>query len=251
MPFTVKDNSRSTASHTMRTIAIDTSHTAGSVVARDGTALATRPLGESGEHARRIAAALEEAAAEAGWGLSDTQLVVVVRGPGSFTGLRVGIAAAKGIAWANVSRLVGVCGFEAIAQETALAADRLAGTAPTTIQIAFDAGRAEVYAATATPTAGQGPWQISPPRLLAADAWIADLPPGAHVSGPALATLQDRVAAAGHTIAPPEAWFPNATAAAEIGLARAAAGAFDDPFTLVPHYLRPSYADERVTLPAR
>jgi tRNA threonylcarbamoyladenosine biosynthesis protein TsaB len=235
----------------MRTIAIDTSHTAGSVVARDETALATRPLGAAGEHARRIAAALEEAAKEAGWRLSDAELVVVVRGPGSFTGLRVGVAAAKGIAWASAARLIGACGFEVVALETARAAARLAGRAPTTIEIAFDAGRAEVYAATATAMEGQSRWHISPPRLLAADAWIAELPPRSLVSGPALAATHDRAARAGHQIAEAEAWFPNATAASAIGLTRASAGDFDDPLTLVPHYLRLSYADERATLPER
>lgn len=235
----------------MKTIAIDTSHTAGSVVARDRGTLVARPLGVAGEHAKRIAAALEEAAAEAGWRLSDIELVVVVRGPGSFTGLRVGVAAAKGIAWASAAKLVGVCGFEVIAQETARVAGRLAGNAPTTIEIAFDAGRTEVYAATATRTGGQSPWHIGPPRLLLADAWIAELPPRSLASGPALATIQDRVAKAGHTIAPSEAWFPNATAASAIGLAKVAAGVFDDPLTLVPHYLRPSYADERATPPGR
>ncbi len=229
----------------MKTIAIDTSHAAGSVVARHGATLAKRPLGAAGEHAKRVAAALAEAVAETGWRLSDAELVVVVRGPGSFTGLRVGIAAAKAIAWANSSKLVGVCGFEVVARETARAATHVTAHTPVPIEIAFDAGRAEVYAATVTPAEGEGPWQLSPPLLLTAEAWIAGLPPKSLVSGPALAVIKDRLATAGHRVPSPEAWFPNATVASAIGLARASAGDFDDPLTLVPHYLRPSYADER------
>jgi tRNA threonylcarbamoyladenosine biosynthesis protein TsaB len=224
----------------MRTIAIDTSHPVGTVVARDGTSVTTRPLGQSGEHARRITAALDEATLARGWRLADAELVIVVRGPGFFTGLRVGVAAAKAIAWASGARLVGSCGFEIIAKETA----RLGATVAEPIEIAFDAGRGEVYAATATPADSPGSWAIGLGSLFAADAWIASLPPKSLVSGPAVATLVDRFTAAGHRIAPPDAWLPNALAASEVGLAQAAAGSFDDPASLLPHYLRPSYADE-------
>ncbi len=225
----------------MRAIAIDTSHAAGSVVARDGTSVASRPLGPRGEHAQRIALALAEAAGDLGWRVADAELVVVVRGPGSFTGLRVGVAAAKAIAWASGARLVGVCGFEVVAWETA----RLTASARQPVEIAFDAGRGEVYAATATPAAGAVGWLVGPPRLVAADIWIASLPPRSLASGPAVAALLEKLAGAGHATAPPEAWFPTAAGAADRGLARAEAGSFDDPQTLVPHYLRPSYADER------
>ena len=46
-------------------------------------------------------------------------------------------------------------------------------------------------------------------------------------------------------MAPPEAWHPLATDAAAIARARAEAGEVDDPHTLLPDYLRPSYAEER------
>ncbi len=227
----------------MKTLAIDTSHTTGTVAALNSPSVATRRLGASGEHARRITSALNEAAGELGWRLSHTELIVVVLGPGSFTGLRVGVAAAKGIAWASGARLVGACGFETVARETA----RLTGNPVSPIHIAFEAGRGDVYAAKATPTTVPVGWHIGPANLLSADAWLASLPPDSTVSGPAVAGLVDRLNAAGHHVAPPEAWFPSAVAAAEVGLARASAGDFDEPATLVPHYLRPSYADERAT----
>jgi len=226
----------------MKTLAIDTSHAAGSVAAGDGQALVLRPLGEAAGHARRLAAALAEAAAEAGWPVAAAELVVVVRGPGSFTGLRVGVATAKAVAWAGGGRLVGVSGFEIVARETA----RLAGSAAEPVAIAFDAGRGEVFVALATPDPGlPAGWLVGPPELLSAPAWIAGLPPGALVSGPALALHAGDLAAAGQRLAPPEAWAPSARAAAALGLALAAAGQADDPATLAPDYLRPSYADER------
>ena len=55
----------------------------------------------------------------------------------------------------------------------------------------------------------------------------------------ALAAREDLV------VAPPESWRPYAVEAGRLALLRAAAGTVDDAFTLVPEYLRPSYADER------
>jgi tRNA threonylcarbamoyladenosine biosynthesis protein TsaB len=225
----------------MRTIAIDTSHAAGSVAAQAGEARAQRSLGPSGQHARLLAAAIAEVAADLGWKPADAELIAVVRGPGSFTGLRVGVATAKAIAWAGPAKLLGVSGFECVAAETA----RLAGWQKSPVVIAFDAGRGEVLAATATPTIAGDSWRIEPGELVDADRWIATLPPASHLSGPALTTLADRLAAAGHHLAPEAAWFPTADAALALAIPRARAGSADTPESLVPDYLRPSYADER------
>lgn len=225
----------------MRTIAIDTSHAAGTVAALAGPSVATRTLGVAGEHASRIATAIAESAGELGWRIADTELVVVVRGPGSFTGLRVGVAAAKSMAWASGAKLVGACGFEVLAPEAA--GIMPPGGAP--IHMAFDAGRGEVYAATATPGETPSGWTISPPSLSSADAWLASLPPRSIVTGPAIATLVDALSRAGHTVPAADAWFPNAIAAAKVGLMHAAANHLDDPAALVPQYLRASYAEER------
>ncbi len=228
----------------MRTIAIDTSLAAGSVAACDGPARATRGLGAAGEHARLLAAAIAEVAAELGWTPADAELVAVVKGPGSFTGLRVGVATAKAMAWAGGAKLLGVSGFEVVAAETAqvMPQDGTGNRGP--LAIAYDAGRGEVFAAVGEPLA-EGGWRGGPGALVATDRWIESLPRGCLVTGPALATLAERVVAAGHRIAPEAGWFPSATAAATLAMVHAAAGAADEAATLLPEYLRPSYADER------
>jgi tRNA threonylcarbamoyl adenosine modification protein YeaZ len=228
----------------MRTIAIDTSLAAGSVAACDGPARATRGLGPAGEHARLLAAAIVEVAAELGWTPADAELVAVVKGPGSFTGLRVGVATAKAMAWAGGARLLGVSGFEVVAAETARVTSQDGAGNRMSLAIAYDAGRGEVFAADGEPLA-EGGWRIGPGALMAADRWIESLPRGCLVTGPALATLADRIAAAGHRLAPEAGWFPSATAAASLAMAQATAGAADEPATLLPEYLRPSYADEK------
>ena len=105
----------------MKTLAIDSSLPAGSVAALSDGRISERQLPEAGTHARLIAAALVETSAAVGWTPADAELIAVVRGPGSFTGLRVGLATAKAMAWAGGATLIGVSGFEVIARRTAAA----------------------------------------------------------------------------------------------------------------------------------
>ncbi|MFM1997374.1 MAG: tRNA threonylcarbamoyladenosine biosynthesis protein TsaB [Planctomycetota bacterium] len=225
-------------------LAIDTSLAPG-IVAAGGPAdrVADRVLPEAGEHARLLAAAVAEVVAEAGWRLADAEVVAVITGPGSFTGLRVGVATAKALAWATGSRLVGVSACEVIAVGTMAAL----GRAPVAVHVAFDAGRGDLFVTRVVPAAAApSGWSVEPGRLVAAAEWPRSLPAGAVVSGPGLAVVAAALDARPDiTIAPPTAWRPAADDLVRIAHLRAAAGAVDDPAALVPEYVRPSYADEQ------
>lgn len=226
-----------------RTLAIDTSLPAGSVAAVAGDRRAERALAAAADHARLVSAHLAAVAADLGWRVADAELVAVVRGPGSFTGLRVGVTTAKAIAWTTGCRLVAVSAFEVAAALAIRPAE--ADAAP--LEIAFDAGRGEVYAATvvAAPESPVG-WLVGPAALRAAAEWVATLPDGAVVAGPAVVGLGPLLAGRpGVGVAGVDAGSLPAVAAARIAGLRLAAGTADDPATLVPEYLRPSYADER------
>jgi tRNA threonylcarbamoyladenosine biosynthesis protein TsaB len=227
----------------MKTLAIDTSLAAGSVAALHDGRVAERRLDVPGEHARLLAAAVAEVAGELGWQPHDADLIAVIRGPGSFTGLRVGVSTAKALAWAAGARLVGVSSFEVIAALTT----RLVGRHDQPIAIGFDAGRGDAYAATAMPSsASVTGWEIGPAALQPLADWIASLPSGTVVSGPVLELAASALSARTDlVVAPPESWQPSAVEAGRLALLRAGAGSVDDAFTLVPEYLRPSYADER------
>lgn len=99
----------------MKTIALDTSF--GTTVAvLDGTnILAQLDFAESMTHAERIGSALSAVLKKAGVSVFDIERVVVGVGPGPFTGLRVGIAAAKFFAMGTDAELVAVCSLDAIA----------------------------------------------------------------------------------------------------------------------------------------
>jgi tRNA threonylcarbamoyladenosine biosynthesis protein TsaB len=229
----------------MNVLAIDTSLPTGSVAtvrrSAEGVDLVERPLGAAGEHARRLMPELVAAAASQGWRMSDVNLVAVVRGPGSFTGLRVGVTTAKALCWATAARLVGVSGFEIVARQTAAACDRQEEVA-----IAFDAGRGDVYAALAIPDdAAATGWTVTAGELVAADRWLESLPAGRQVSGPALELHAAAAEARGLALAAGSAWRPSAGEAAAVAMLRADAGLVDDPQTLLPEYSRPSYAEEK------
>ena len=227
----------------MKTIAIDTSLSTGSVAAIDGDRIAVRSLPTAGEHARLLAAAIEAVAAELGWRPAAADLVAVVRGPGSFTGLRVGVTTAKALCWATGSRLLGVSSCEVIARGTATAI----GRHDSPVTVTYDAGRGDVFAATVVPDrSSPSGWREEAGRLVAAHDWLAGMATGSIVSGPGLALLTDALAGRPDlVIAPPTSWKPAIADLGYIALLRAAAGETDDPASLVPDYIRPSYADEK------
>lgn len=227
----------------MKTLAIDTSLATGSVAALFDDRVAERRLDAPADHARLLSSAVAEAAGQLGWEPREADLIAVVRGPGSFTGLRVGVATAKALAWATQARLVGISGFEVIAAASA----RLTGRHDAAIAIGFDAGRGDVYAAMARPSpASPGGWQVGAAALQPLTVWLASLPSDTVVSGPVVPLAAPALTTrADLGIAPQAAWQPSAADAGRLARLRAAAGLVDDPFTLVPEYLRPSYADER------
>jgi len=227
----------------VKTIAIDTSLSTGSVAAIDGDRIAVASLPTAGEHARLLAAAIEAVAAELGWRPADAGLVAVVRGPGSFTGLRVGVTTAKALCWATGSRLLGVSSCEVIAHGTAAAL----GQHDAPVTVVFDAGRGEVFATTVVPDRScPSGWREGAGWLAAAHEWLASMASGSIVSGPGLTLLSDALPSRPDlVVAPPPAWLPAIADLGRIALLRTAAGEADDPASLVPDYIRPSYADEK------
>ncbi|TXK19206.1 tRNA (adenosine(37)-N6)-threonylcarbamoyltransferase complex dimerization subunit type 1 TsaB [Homoserinibacter sp. GY 40078] len=96
-------------------LAIDTSTgTSVAVVDRDGVR-ATRTSADTRGHAEAIGTAIEAVLAEAGIVAADIDLVAVGMGPGPFTGLRVGIAAARAFALGRAVRVVPVVSHDAVA----------------------------------------------------------------------------------------------------------------------------------------
>jgi tRNA threonylcarbamoyladenosine biosynthesis protein TsaB len=81
----------------------------------DGAIAASRIAAMERGQAERLVPMIGEALAASGFGFADLDLIAVTVGPGSFTGLRIGIAAARGLALASGRPCVGVPSFAAVA----------------------------------------------------------------------------------------------------------------------------------------
>lgn len=123
----------------MITLAFDTCLAACSAaVVEDGRVLARRSDPMLRGHQERLAPLVAEVMAQAGLSFDRLDRVGVTVGPGSFTGLRVGLAFAKGLGAALSIPVVGVGLLEALAEP-------LAADAPGTVFAVLDAKRGQVY----------------------------------------------------------------------------------------------------------
>lgn len=128
----------------MRLLAIDTALEACSVAVLDGEGedmrltAASEVLGRG--HAERLMGMIGEVMAEAGTAFTALDRIVVTTGPGSFTGLRVGLAAARGIALVVGAPAVGVTTLAALAEQ-ARSQDAATGEHPLHVVLAAQGGR--------------------------------------------------------------------------------------------------------------
>jgi len=143
----------------MRVMALDTTSRAGSVaLVDDGRVVEERAGDPSRTHGERLPGELAALGVE--W--SSVDVFAVCAGPGSFTGLRIGIATIQGLALVAGRPVVGVSALEALAQ---LASRELAEGA--TIGAWVDAQRGEVFSALYRVTVGA---MFSPERLIELEA---------------------------------------------------------------------------------
>ncbi len=123
-------------------LALETTDAQGSVALCDGgEILASRRLNADRRSAQTLAPTIRETLDDFGWTPSDVDAVAVAIGPGSFTGLRVGVSTAKMLAWAVGAKIVGVDALEAIASEI----ERLPnGAERGVVSVGIDAQRGDV-----------------------------------------------------------------------------------------------------------
>jgi tRNA threonylcarbamoyladenosine biosynthesis protein TsaB len=222
----------------MRILALETTEKIGSVaVADDCKILVELDLDHTQRSAQSLAPAMQAALKQAGWRPGDVQLTAVSIGPGSFTGLRVGVTAAKVFAYAVGGEVLGVDTLEAIA---AAAPDDV-----TEVSAAVDAQRGQVAARRFARRSDGWFEPLGPERLIDVDAWIEELPQGMAATGPALVKLADRLPS-GMRVLDAKHWTPRASAVARLAARDYALGRRDDLWQLIPHYSRRSAAEEKL-----
>jgi len=124
----------------MRILAIDTSTMFGSVALCDGDMLiAEEELGVEVTHSERLISTIDHLLQISRWGRDSIDGIAVAIGPGSFTGLRIGLATAKGLAAGLKKPIAGVSSLLTLAYNGVLS--------DATVVSVIDARRGEVYAA--------------------------------------------------------------------------------------------------------
>jgi tRNA threonylcarbamoyladenosine biosynthesis protein TsaB len=224
----------------MNVLVLDTSTARGVIglEARSGkryTATAGAPQG----HGRDLVLRLGEILAAAGLAPGDLDIIGVGLGPGSYTGLRVGVTAAKTLAHVTGAVLIGFDSLEAIARNAPAEAAQ--------ISVVADAQRGLVYSA-------EFMRQVSGAPLIMARAsqiepyfaWLARLKPGVLVLGPGLASPRIRGAV------PPEFVAADATLndpdgfrLIDLAIDVWKSGRRENYWLLEPRYLRGSAAEEK------
>lgn len=229
----------------MLILALDTTTRAGSAAVLDGTrVLAVLPGNADRTHGERLPGELSDVLAAAGVPLASIDLLAVARGPGAFTGLRIGLAAMQGLAMTVERPVVGVSALDALA----VSAFETLAVPRARVGAWLDAARGEVFAALYDVEPGTGPV----PRLQSAaaatvappadtwSAWLTQGPPPACVSGDGArryAHLLGDVPA----LEPP----PLAPVVARLALAAAGAGGTFHPHQLEPLYIRRPDAEKK------
>jgi tRNA threonylcarbamoyladenosine biosynthesis protein TsaB len=149
----------------MLVLALDTTTRAGSLaLARDDQLLEAWSGDPNHTHASRLPGDILDMLQRHGLGLADVDLYGVAAGPGSFTGLRIGIATIQGLAFAHGRKVVGVSALEALAWSA-----REPAGSTSLVAAWMDARRGEVFASLGTPeehTALAGPEVASPGDVL-------------------------------------------------------------------------------------
>jgi len=221
----------------VRVLALETTERVGSVAALDGgNLLCELGLDSQKRSAQSLAPGLKELLERVGWRPEDVDLVATPVGPGSFTGLRVGITTAKSFAYAASADILGIDTLEVIAAE--------APTEIGAVSVALDAQRGEVVAQRFERGEDGLLRSAGSACLVEIDAWLRGLAPGECITGPVLKKIIDRVP--DHlTVLEPEYWIPSAASVGRVAFRRYSAGERDDVWQLAPRYSRPSAAEEK------
>jgi tRNA threonylcarbamoyladenosine biosynthesis protein TsaB len=175
-------------------LAIETSGKEGSVALLENETVLGRLSIPAGHTARRLAPSLAQLLASRGIAPAQVQLIAVSTGPGSFTGLRVGVTTAKTLAYAIGCDLIGIDTLDALAAKVS----RPAGHA-VELQVVLDAQRRELFLgryglAAGEPASAAALWKRQgATEVIATEAWLAQLSPQTLVSGPGLKRLADRL----------------------------------------------------------
>jgi tRNA threonylcarbamoyladenosine biosynthesis protein TsaB len=191
------------------------------------------------KHGRDLVPSVAELLAGAGLEARDIEVIGIGLGPGSYTGLRVGVTAAKTLAYVTGAALVGLDSLDAVACN-----------APDTVRrvsVIADAQRGDVYSAEfARGDAGEPLECIRPCQIEPLASWVSRLEPGMLVLGPGLdSTVIQRVVSSEFLAADARMNYPDGGRLITLLDREWATGRRENAWLVEPRYLRRSAAEEK------
>ncbi len=219
----------------MLILALDTATEQGALaLVEDETLLVESSLESSGAYLSRLLPGVAALLNAAGRRPADLGAIGVSLGPGNFTGLRIGLATAKALAWSLDRPLVPVPTMEVLAAQCPFQ--------PQPIGVVLDAKRGEVFWGLYRCPADRPRVETAPVRLPLAEL-ARRLTPPLVLTGPAAELVCGLLPArlsTGLTLAPPDSRYPRAATLARLALSHLKAGLTASPQQLAPTYLRPA-----------
>lgn len=222
----------------MLTLAIETSEKPGSVAIRkDGSLLAERVVEhKSQRHAQALVPEIKNLLEEFQIAADDVDLVAVSVGPGSFTGLRIGVVCAKTWAYSTGCALVGVCTLQSISQNSSPEIDD--------IHVIANAQRKELFWGFFH-RSDSGLFEAKQEiRIISAENFCKERTEGELICGPGTDLVEKNLKVSCQLL-PEQQWRSQASTVGWLGEKLFEQGHRDDPFLLEPFYLRKSAAEEK------
>ena len=189
-------------------------------------------------HAAQIIPIIDRLTRAQGWSPADLNELYISAGPGSFTGLRIGITLAKTLALARGVKLVAVPTVAVLAENAPADAKNLV--------LVLDAKRDQIFTARFERAGGQ--WiEREPAHVDSLSAMLHRAPRPVHLLGEGIPQHRKFVPSddAGIIQTPEELWRPRAGIVARLGFELARRGVFADPDSLTPIYIRKPEAQEK------
>jgi tRNA threonylcarbamoyladenosine biosynthesis protein TsaB len=222
-------------------LAIETSTSAGSVALLEGERSWFKQLSAETSSARSLAPVIRELLQNTGFAPQDLDAITVTVGPGSFTGLRVGVMTAKALGYTLGRPCVGVNALEVIATQIP---PNYPGASARTWAI-LDAQRRQLFVAAFRRTT-KSLETVVPTQIMNQADWLAGLQTADLVTGMGIAGIRKQLAPRSDVqIAEEGLWRPHAETVARLGRTLLESGAPSDPWRLAPQYYRLSAAEEK------
>lgn len=222
----------------MKLLAIETSTMVGGVaIMEDDTLIAESRINVKVMHSERIMGAIDHILIQSGMKIDDIDVFAIAIGPGSFTGLRVGLSTVKGLVYATGKMLVSVATLESFAWNMPFSKYQVCPL--------LDARKKEVYA-------GIFRWNVNGfvkvmnEQTIKIDVLLSGINEPTIFLGEGSIIYKDSIKAWLNDSAifgNPQDMVPSPANVAYIGMIKAKKGDFEDPIKLVPLYIRKSEAE--------